>query len=142
MLGFNHTLSGSIIAIIVPAPLSPVVAFLSHFVFDAFPHFGRHPKITHGSPGLQKLIVADGFACLAALGLAIWLFPAHWFIIGLCSFLACLPDFVWMFKRQLRTPKWFLDFSTVIQWGERPWGWLLDLLYGAIFVAILLNLSY
>lgn len=141
MTGFNHTLTGAIVAVVVPAPLVPLAAFVSHFICDAFPHFGNHPTITPHSRNLKNLIIADGMLCVIALLFAIWLFPDKWFVIGLGAFFACLPDFMWIFKRQLHTPQWFLRFSSWIQWGERPWGWILELLYAAIFVSLLILLS-
>lgn len=141
MTGFNHTLAGAIVAVLVPAPLVPIAAFISHFICDAFPHFGNYPPITKNPQNLKKLIIVDGVLCVIAALFAIWLFPENWPLIGVGSFFACLPDFMWIFKRQLHTPRWFLRFSSWIQWGERPWGWILELIYAAVFVVILFELT-
>lgn len=141
MTGFNHTLAGAIIGIVVPAPFVPIVAYFSHFILDVFPHFGRHPDVTHGSKRLRQIIVIDGILSLAVFLLAASLFPDKWFMIGVGSFFAVLPDFQWIFKRYLHTPKWFLNFSSKIQWGERPWGWTLEILYGSIFMGMLFQVA-
>lgn len=140
MLGFNHTLAGSIIALTIPAPAIPAVAYVSHFLLDIMPHFGRHPKFTKKTPGLKKLIVGDGIVCTVILLSAMVLFPEKWFLLAMGAFFAVLPDLQWIFEKWLKTPDWFLAFSSNIQWGERPWGWILEICYGVVLLAILIAL--
>lgn len=147
MTGFNHTLAGSIIAVLVPAPLVPLVAFVSHFVLDALPHFGRHPKITtiNGklSRNFKRLLVLDAILCFAALFFAWWLFPNKWLIITVGAFFSALPDFLWLLqpRAKSRLARAFFRFATIIQWGERPWGWVLEIVYAAYFALTLLYLA-
>lgn len=146
MIGFNHTLIGAIVAVTTPAPLVPVVALVSHFVADAMPHFGRHPKITvdeqgRYSPAFKKLLVVDAVVCFAVLFFAWWLFPQQWFVITVGAFFATLPDFMWLLKGRVAWLDGFFRFASWIQWGERPWGWVLELAYCGIFAAVLVWLQ-
>ena len=141
MTGLNHTLAGCLIALATPAPIAPALAFGSHFLLDAVPHFGRHPKFYKFSPHLKALILFDGAASLLAMAIVIWLFPAQWLIIGLCSFMAVLPDLMWIFQKMLRTPQWFLTFSSLIQWGERPYGWVYECSYSVAGIALLAGIT-
>lgn len=142
MLGFNHTLAGSIVAVITPAPLVPLVAFATHFLLDLTPHFGRSKTVYPYTNPFKLLLVSDGILSTAGLLFAIWLFPDKWFIIGVGAFFGVLPDFFWILWHH--GPKWldkFLDWAEWIQWGERPYGWLFDAFYGFIFVFSLFILS-
>lgn len=141
MTGFNHTLAGCIIAVIVPAPLAPIAAFLSHFFLDATPHFGRHRKTYPYTPEFKRLLIVDAVLCFTSLGFALWLFPHLWWLLIICSFTSTLPDFMWLLKGRVRWLKGFFHFASVIQWGERPYGWIFELLYTLFFVAILLRLA-
>lgn len=136
MLAFNHILTGSIIATVVPAPLVPLVAFASHFVLDVLPHSnGEEPPY---SRALKIQFAVDAVVSLFIVVLIIWLFPANWFLMGIGAFFALLPDFLWLLWR--RGPKWldkFLDWAHWIQWGERPYGWIFDATYGMVLLIFL-----
>lgn len=142
MLGFNHTLAGSIIAIITPAPLVPAVALASHFITDMLPHFGNSDTVKPYTKPFKALLVADAVLCIAGVSLAIVLFPHLWFIIGVGAFFGILPDFLWPLMNH--GPKWldrFLEWANWIQWGERPYGWLFDAFYGLMMGLTLVLLA-
>jgi hypothetical protein len=140
MLAFNHILAGSIVGAIVPAPLVPFVAFTAHFVMDLFPHaHGEEPPF---SRFLKAQIAIDAIFSLLAVGLIFWLFPDKWLIVGIGAFFCLLPDFFWLLWR--KGPKWFdkfLDFAHLIQWGERPYGWIFDVFYGFLMLVALFHLA-
>lgn len=143
MTGFNHTLAGCIVAVVVPAPLTPFVACLSHFLLDATPHFGRHKKIYPYTNAFKWLLIIDAILCFSALGFSIWLFPHLWWLMIICSAASTLPDFMWLLKLSDKF-KWlrgFFRFASWIQWGERPYGWIYELVYTGFFVWILVGLS-
>lgn len=141
MLAFNHILSGSIIGLLVPAPLIAPVAFVTHFIFDMLPHaMGEEPPF---SRNLKIQIGIDAVVTVAAIIFVIALFPDKLFIVGLGAFFATVPDALWLFWRR-GGPKWFdgmLDFAHWIQWGERPYGWIFDAFYGLMMVITLHLLS-
>lgn len=142
MLAFNHTLAGSIIAIVTPAPLVPVVALASHFILDMTPHSGTSDTRYPYTKSFIALLVLDGVLSIGALVFAIWLFPAQWFIIAVGAFFSVFPDLLWPLEHH--GPKWldtFLAWANWIQWGERPNGWLFDVFYGLMMVMALAFLS-
>lgn len=142
MLGFNHVLAGSLIAVITPAPMVPLAAFGSHFILDLFPHFGNSTSVYPYTKSFKLLLVADALLCIAALSLALLLFPDKWFIIMVGAFFGALPDFFWLAYH--RGSKWidtFLGWAEWIQWGERPYGWMFDAFYGFAFAFILVTLA-
>lgn len=142
MTGYNHTLAGAIIAVTVPLPLMPLVAFVSHFVLDAFPHFGNHPGFALRTTRFKHLLLLDGSLCIGGVILAISLFPEYWWMIGIGTFLAALPDFMWLLWRgKVEWLNGFFRFAGWIQWGERPWAYPLEVGYALIFTAILLLLA-
>lgn len=143
MLAFNHLLAGSIIAVITPAPLVPAIpfiAFASHFVLDLFPHaYGEEPPY---SRFLKTQIAIDMVLSVIVIAFIIWLFRDNWLIVGMGAFFGLLPDFLWLLWR--KGPKWldkFLDWAHWIQWGERPYGWIFDALYGFLMVFTLMQLA-
>lgn len=141
MTGFNHTLAGCLIAVVVPAPLAPFAAFMSHFLLDATPHFGRDKEFVPYNHNFIMLLIFDGILCVAALAFSIWLFPHLWWLMIICSAASTLPDFMWILRGKVTWLNGFFAFASMIQWGERPWGWTLEIIYGTIFLSILVALS-
>jgi len=67
MLVTNHVLSGAVIGAEVRNPwIAFPLGFASHFVLDAFPHWGRWDTHDH----FMRVAVADGLTGLAAMGMA------------------------------------------------------------------------
>lgn len=142
MLGFNHVLAGSILGVIVPLPLTPFVAFASHFILDLTPHFGRSDKVYPYTRSFKWLLVTDALLCILGYSFAVGLFPDKWFVIGVGAFFSAFPDVLWALRH--RGPKLldkFLDWAEWIQWGERPYGWLFDAFYAFIMCISLYLLS-
>ncbi|USN96391.1 MAG: hypothetical protein H6797_04930 [Candidatus Nomurabacteria bacterium] len=140
MLAFNHMLAGSIVAVVVPAPLVPVVAFASHFALDLFPHaYGEEPPY---SRFLKIQVVIDTLVSLAVILFLLLLFPDKYLIVGVGAFFGFLPDLLWVFWR--KGIKWldkFLDWAHWIQWGERRYGWIFDAFYGMVMCITLYILA-
>lgn len=142
MLGFNHVLAGSIVAVILPAPLVPLAAFASHFLLDLTPHFGNSDRVYPYTRAFKIWLIVDALLCFAALGFAVWLFPDKWLIICVGAFFGALPDFLWLlYHRGSRLMDKFLRWAEWIQWGERPYGWLFDAAYAMLFAIALYLLS-
>jgi hypothetical protein len=142
MTGFNHTLAGTIVAVIIPTPLVPIIALLSHFLLDTFPHFGRSQTVKPYNKKFKLVLIIDAVLCFSFLGLGLYLFPDKQLPIVLGVLFATLPDFLYILRDFTKAPglKWFFNFSEKIQWGERPWGWILEILYAVVFIIIILNL--
>ena len=143
MTGLNHTLVGSAIALALKNPLLIVpAALLSHFICDAVPHFGDHPKLVPYNPAFQKYLKVEAVLCVAAVLFVVLLSPENWFILGLGIAFATLPDFLWPFIGKL--PAWtepFYRFHTNIQWGERSYGWIYELVYATLFIWLIIILA-
>jgi len=142
MLGFNHSLAGSIVAVLVPAPIVPVVSLAAHFVLDTTPHFGRDESTAYSKP-FKIWLAIDGVLCVLSALFAMWLFPDKWFIIGVGAFFGVVPDLFWPLWH--KGPAWldkFLDWAEWIQWGERAsYGWMFDAFYGFLFSFTLFALA-
>lgn len=134
MTGLNHALTGSAIALVVKRPLLAIpLAFLSHFFIDMVPHWGNTSFYTPGSPEFPYILAADGL--LVVISLVIICYYARrdqiWLILT-CAFLAMLPDAFWALGRSDNLPSpivWFDTFHKNIQWCEKPWGIIIELLY-------------
>lgn len=137
----NHILVGSTIAVSIKQPLLALpLAFVSHFVLDALPHFG-YSRAGYGTALKRKMTYVE--LPLDVLGIIIVLFTFHLseILITSCALLAVLPDFEWpyryfFFERKGNTPPstFLTAFHRRIQWCERPWGLYIEVLF---FAAVL-----
>ena len=143
MLAFNHSLAGSLVGVLVPAPLVPAIALVSHFVLDLTPHFGRSTTVYPYTKAFKIWLITDGILSVAAMLFAMILFPHRWFIIGAGAFFSVLPDLLWPFwHRGVQRLDVFLDWAERIQWGERPYGWIFDAFYGLMMCIALYLIAH
>lgn len=147
MTSSNHMITGVAIAAAVKQPLLAVpLAFVSHFIFDAVPHFGFKdfrgfiPKIKYTVTKVS--LIFDFVSWLIALYLALQI---GW-LAFICGILAVSPDFSWVYwyfkyERKNIPPKenWFTRFHKWIQWGERPWGIVIEIVYFMAIATILIK---
>lgn len=142
----NHALAGSIIALVVNEPLIALsLAFASHFLLDALPHFGYPGNKGYGEAIKHKLsyivtgvdvvllVLVLGALALTGNGLAVMagLVAAAPDAIGLLNFL--------IYEKHGRKPGAFfkvfhVKFHRAIQRYERPWGIWVEV---AAFVGLL-----
>ena len=103
MTASNHLLTGAAIAVAVRQPFLAIpLAFVSHFVLDAIPHFGVEEEVEgHNKSNLFWAIFG-----LDVLLFIVWLFYmphllhshlARWIIIS-CMLAAYVPDTVWLYR--------------------------------------------
>jgi hypothetical protein len=141
MTGFNHVLVGMAIAVVVRNPIAaPIAAFLSHFILDALPHYGSDDDTVKWERRFIRLLFLDGVLCFTVLALGILLFPALWWLLALCAFMATLPDWLWLVHYKGGVQHIFFDFHTKIQWGERPWGFWIEIPFSCLVVGLLFAL--
>lgn len=93
----NHLLTGAALAKFLPAPIAIPLAFASHFVLDALPHFGYQTiEERMRYPGVFKLVITADviFSVLIAISL---IKSGHyfWFINGLIAY---SPDLLWIYR--------------------------------------------
>ncbi|OGY25311.1 MAG: hypothetical protein A2Z11_03075 [Candidatus Woykebacteria bacterium RBG_16_43_9] len=103
MLSTPHLLVGAAIAHSIPeSTIALPLAFASHFVLDATPHWDGSPE----APFSKKVIGGVAIDYIFGIGL-IFLISAgdpRQAIVLLGAFLATLPDFIMTFSRHVQTP--------------------------------------
>ncbi|MGD0284212.1 MAG: hypothetical protein ABSB12_01260 [Candidatus Saccharimonadales bacterium] len=132
MTATNHAVSGALIAVYIHEPIIALpLALASHFVLDGLPHLGIKK---HNSQLFAKVLIVDiTVASLILLGIVI-LQPAYWLLMFSCAILAMSPDLMWLplYIRELKhlpakSTNWLMRFHGNIQWGERSWGYLIEI---------------
>lgn len=141
----NHILAGSIIGLAVTNPvLAVALALASHFVMDALPHFGYAGRKGYSEVLKHKLSYVIAIATLVT-SLTVILFLAlngKWFAI-FTGLVAASPDAVGLYnwlgyeKHGKKATGWLelvhVKFHRAIQWCERPWGVVVELI---VFVGL------
>lgn len=144
----NHVLVGTLIAVTVKQPaLVLPLAFASHFVLDALPHFG-YSGSGYGVAFRHKAFFAMEFFGLTGIALLLATSLYGFNLVLLASIIAVSPDFEWVYRyflyerKGLKPPKTFLtDFHKKIQWCERSWGMIPEIIFFAILYTVLLKVT-
>jgi hypothetical protein len=126
MIGFNHGLTGGLIAHFLPLPVALPLALASHFLMDMLPHYGIPNSQRDKSSFWKIFFVIDAFA---TLGLAIYAILDNHVDMFLGGLFATMPDYIWVgriiktrsFNLSNNTNK-FTKWHVKIQGYERPWG--------------------
>jgi hypothetical protein len=146
MTATNHALTGTIIGLLIDKPeLALPIAFLSHFVLDALPHYGASDRIgILKTNGFRDYLIIEASLCFIIVVLLAVFQPTHWQQAAVCAFLAASPDFYWV-SRYITIKaggKWkatgFAKFAGGIQWFQKPIGAVVEVawLLGAIAILI------
>lgn len=138
----SHAVVGAVIVAAIDRPeLSLPLAFLSHFVLDAIPHFGYpgHDGLGYALQNrLAWWVAAVNLLLLGGLLFVLVHFSAGIYIyIG--ALLAAVPDFEWgaayfFFERHGKKP-WrspIAKFHEIIQWYEEPGALVVDLIFALL----------
>lgn len=100
MTGFNHGLTGAVIALTVKQPaLAIPLSFASHFAADFVPHFGFRLKDVLG----RKFIIfhiGDFLLSILVMAVLALMFPSQKLLIWACMIAAASPDLVWWYYRK------------------------------------------
>jgi hypothetical protein len=143
MTASNHVVFGALVAAVVQEPLIALpLAFASHFALDAMPHFGEK-KLSLSR--LTWILIPD---MILAATILIWIAvvrPIHWPLLIACGILAASPDLMWLpnyirglRKMPLKTKKYLLmRFHAWVQWGEYPWGYVIEIPWFVLSVYLL-----
>jgi len=126
MTGINHALSGGLLAKYLPLLVALPLAFASHFLLDALPHYGLPHKKRDKSKFWKLFFVCD---FLVAFSFAAYQIHIRHYGIFLGGLVALSPDFAWV-ARVVRSKSfdlsrnnhWFVRWHAKIQRYERPWG--------------------
>lgn len=135
MTATNHALTGAVIALAVKQPVLAVpLAFASHFVLDAIPHFGIHEDdhVKRNSHWLFRTVISIDTALAITMILTIPLLAneiVSWWIILLGMLAGIAPDTIWIYRfirlmrnKLVRPYGRVARFHQNIQWSEKPWG--------------------
>lgn len=132
----NHLLAGSIIALTVKEPVLVLpLAFLSHFLLDALPHYGINDAELDSKSKFKRYINVE---LVGLIGIIILLNTGQygWNLVSLAAFLAVLPDIEWpvhyffFIAKGKKPPSTITSrFHESIQWSERRWGIFLEIIY-------------
>lgn len=141
MTASNHVVAGALIAMAVSNPVAAVtLAFISHFVMDALPHYGDKNQHSWLNRNFKYVLGIDlVIASLFILAIIIAQ-PVAWFMLALCALVALSPDILWLpyfladLKHQQKEHSKLAKFLKWIQWGEHPWGIYLEI---AVFAGLL-----
>jgi hypothetical protein len=146
----NHVLTGAVIATVVGSPAIAIpVAFASHFVLDAIPHFGIHEDDVLKRNGhwlFRGVIITDTTLTIAALAIVPVVLRSAvsgWFVLA-AMVAALIPDLLWIphFIHEVRhnvvrARNKFMTLHQRIQWSETPWGLLIELLWIAASIVLM-----
>lgn len=135
MTATNHALTGAVIALAVKQPVLAVpLAFASHFVLDAIPHFGIHEDdhVKRNSHWLFRTVISIDTVLAVAMIITIPLLANEtvgWWIILLGMLAGIAPDTIWIYRfirlmrnKLVRPYGRVAKFHQNIQWSEQPWG--------------------
>lgn len=151
MTATNHGLSGALIGLAITQPAVALpLAFVSHFVLDAMPHFGglNYHKNKKNRQLFHLYLLIDA-TLLAILISFLFINGAGWLAFA-CLFLAGSPDFVhayqYLFNKDFHDngsgPKkhWFTKFHKNIQRSETPKGLIVEIPYAVLLSILIINL--
>lgn len=140
----NHALTGALIATVIKQPFLAIpLAFLSHFVCDALPHFGINMKFR--SREMYIWLVVDGLVALTFALFLIFKGVEDPVLLAIAGFAAMSPDLAWLYygiKGVFPQKEKFgiiSRFHNKIQWSETKWGIILELLWAVIVTAAILH---
>lgn len=146
MTATNHALTGAMVATVIKQPfLALPLAFISHFICDALPHFGIDFKF--GSRAMYTWLTVDGLAALAAALFLVLLGVNQPVFLALAGFVAMSPDLAWLYygiNGKLGQPAQMdpvSRFHATIQWCSNVPGILVEFVWAVAMLAIILALQ-
>lgn len=165
MTATNHALTGAVIALVLKKPeLAIPLAFASHFVLDAIPHYNP-PQVNKQtfknyddswrrkfSKPLFLYIFAGDMLLLSLILLSlpfVDLDGVSGWTVFFSSLAAASPDFIGgrfvIYKLVGYKPKTiknslFTKFHIWVQWMERPWGIIVEFLWFGLMFGLIHNL--
>ena len=148
MTATNHALSGAIIGLtITQSAIALPLAFVSHFILDAVPHFGIRFYESERKRRLFHIYLLVDATLLAVVMVSLFFAGAGWLAFG-CLFLAGCPDFVqaykYLFDKNFRVmpsqEHRFTRFHKKIQWNETLKGIFIEAPLAVAMFTVIFNL--
>lgn len=144
MTATNHALTGAAIATLIRQPFLAIpLAFISHFVCDALPHFGL--KLKFGSKAMWRYLYIEA-AVMAVLGVGLLTYgtKAGIILLLLSAAAAMAPDLSWYVYGKLGRqgkPDTYNPLNKLhynIQWSETKLGIIPELAWAAVMISIII----
>jgi hypothetical protein len=143
MTATNHILTGALIGGLVQKPLIALpLALVSHYLLDILPHYGdaKGDKLI-----FKRVLIGDSILSFLTL---VWILVSnlpHAVLMVACGVVAAGPDLFWLpyfvaeLRGQLKPYGWYSHFAHKIQWGERPWGMAVEVVWAVSMVAMIVR---
>lgn len=143
-------LAGAVVATAIQQPwlVFPAV-IVSHFMLDVMPHFGigeHDPVLRNKHPLFRFILIIDIALTITLLVILPFILRGviSWWVLCLGMFLAWAPDLMWIreFAKIARTKSnplrnGFERFHQWIQWFEKPWGIVTEVLCFGVMATLL-----
>lgn len=141
MTATNHAITGAAIALIVKKPaLAIPLAFLSHFLIDALPHFKVRGEILERNRNKLFWLINFldlGFALVLFVILPVVLKPfVPVWLTYTCMFAGISPDLIWFYRvygevktKIVKRKGRFSQLHSFIQWSEAPSGIVIEIFW-------------
>ena len=144
MTGFNHGMTGAVIALVVKNPAIAIpISFVSHFAQDIVPHWNYGIKRRQGqrtnffTRRFDSLLSLDFCIAVAAMVVLAFMFPAQKWRIWLCMIVAASPDLMWAYYRlylehlKRRKPNYnaLARFHIFVQWSQTGLGFAAEIIW-------------
>lgn len=144
----NHMAVGALIALTVKEPILALpLAFASHFVLDALPHFG-YKKGGYNYALKQKASLLAVIVDLVGVVILFKILSGASALVYLAMFLTYTPDIYnflryWFAEKNAKSLKIdkFTKFHRGIQWCERRWGLFVEIPLNAVLLVLVSNIK-
>jgi hypothetical protein len=147
MTASNHVAAGAVIAALIAQPAVAIpIAFASHFVMDALPHYGDSNKHSWLNRNFKYVLGIDLLITIIFLVALVIVQPASWVLLVICGLVAVSPDVLWVpyfladLKHEQREHSKLAKILKWIQWGEHPWGIYLEIAVFAVLLTCLFRI--
>ncbi len=136
-----------LIGAVVHQPVLAIpLAFGSHFVCDALPHFG-FGKNSLNTRAFSLYLIADCSLAAAMLLLVFAAQPAAWLLMMTCGVAAASPDLMWLpgYLRIKQSQPRFLHknaimkFHSKIQWSETIPGATVEAIWFVLVISLIIS---
>lgn len=142
----NHALTGALIATVIKQPyLAIPLAFLSHFLCDALPHFDS--GFTFGKRSMYIYLFLDGLTAILFALFLLWQGVENPLLLAVSGFAAMSPDLIWLYygiKGRLNVYQKYGKITQIhhkIQWSATKWGIVPELFWAALMTTTILQLQ-
>ena len=150
MTATNHAAAGALIALTIKEPgLVLPLAFISHFVMDALPHFGYPGNKGYGEALKHKLTYSVILLDIIGLTILIWFVAGANWLTYAAGITALLPDFAGLYdyfgierkKKHGRSnsliAKLHKKYHRRLEWCERPWSLFIEVLLATLLLFLI-----